>query len=462
MQPDKWSQWQRGRSVALVFVLLLVGAAVATPVTAAPRMVYRGADVSDTTALVGENVTVTATVENIGDDGGGYSLEYTRNGSQFASSRVTVPAETRRQFNETVQFDSPGTYEIRVNGNTAGVVQVERAVASVDEQTPTQRTIDVRARSVPANESVTVDVPPATNRSFTLEQWTVRTAGGSYDQVLTEYSNLSSAPVTLPDGEQSDLVGLLTVDSNVTVDGTTMRFAVNDSRLASAGLTQEEVTVFQRNGSQWEPLETTVVEQRTQSAVYEATGTSESEYVVGRLNASVSVVDPVIRNEPTESGQRLFLDATLRNDGSVDGEYTATLVVNGDDVNTTTVTVPAAGERSVTLSHEVGDSGTYTMALGDANAGRIVISEGQVSTDAPDGDGATEEPAQSTDRAADGDGGDLLPGSVPQTIFGIETLYVGGGIALLLGLLLVVGVMARRGGGGGGGNGGGDMGGFEL
>lgn len=459
MQPDKRSPRQRGRSVALVFVLLLVGAAVATPATAAPRMVYRGADVSDTTALVGENVTVTAVVENIGDDSGGYTLEYTRNGSQFESSRVTVPAETRRQFNETIQFDSPGTYGIRVNGDLAGVVRVERGVATVDEETPAQRTLDVRARSVPANESVTVDMPP-TNRSFALEQWSVRTAGGNFDQVLTEYNNLSAASTTLPDGNQSDLVGLLAVDSNVTVSEATMRFAINDSRLDAAGLSQEEVTVFQHNGSRWEPLETTVVEQRTQSAVYEATGTSGAEYAVGRLNASVSVVDPVIRNEGTATGQRLFLDATLRNDGSVDGEYTAALVVNGETVNTTTVTVPAAGERSVTLSHEVGNSGTYEMALGDTNAGRIVITEGQVGTDAPDGDGATDEPAQSTDGAT-GDGGDLLPDSVPQTIFGIDTLYVGGAVGLLLGVLLTVAVMARR-GGGGGGNSGGDMGGFEL
>jgi len=445
--------------VALALAVLLVGAAFAVPAAAVPQMVFRGADVSDTTALVGENVTITASVENIGDDGGGFTLEFSRNGSQFASQRVTVPSETERQFNQSISFDSPGTYLIRVNGDRAGTVTVRNAVATVDEETPDERTLTVRARSVSTNESTAV-VVPASNRSFSLDGWSTRTTESNYNLVLTEYSNLSTAPVTLPPANESSLVGLLTVDSNVTVENATMQFAINDSRLDEAGIDQEQVTVFQHDGDSWEPLETTVVEQRTQSAVYEATGTSETEYAVGRIDASISVVDTSLRTESTAAGQQLIVEADLRNDGSVAGSYNATLSVDGEAVNETTTSVPAASERTVTLSEEVTDAGTYELAFGDTGVGSVVITEGQVttatatqtdSTETATSDGSGAGPAPSSDS--------MLPESVPATVFGIDTVYVGAGAGMILGLLLGVLLMSRRGGGGRGGN---NTGGFEL
>jgi PGF-pre-PGF domain-containing protein len=426
---------------------------------AVPQMVFRGADVDQESALVGENVTITATVENIGDDGGRFTLEYSRNGTQFASDRVSVPAETERDFNRSVSFDSPGTYELEVNGQTAGVVTVSRSVATVDSADDDQRTLNVRARSVPTNESATGS-PPSTNRSFELSQWSVRTGASNFDQVLTEYSNLSATTVDLPSENESNLVGLLTVDSNVTVENATMQFTVQDSRLEDAGLEQSDVTVFQHNGTGWEPLETTVAEQRTQSAVYEATGTSETEYAVGSIDASISIVDTSLQTSATDGGQLLRVEATLRNDGSVAGSYNGTLTVNGLQENATTVTVPAAGERTVTLTHEVTDAGTYQLGFSDTNVGSVVITEGQVTGESSDGSNDGTATSDSSGDGGAGVGGDVLPESVPATILGIDTLYVGAGVGMVLGLLIGVLVMSRRGGGGGGG--GGDMGGFEL
>ena len=457
MQPNRWSQSSGGRATALALAALLVAAAFTAPAAAIPRMVFQNASVSETTALVGENVTVTATVENIGEDGGGYTLSYTRNGTEFSSERVEVPAETRRQFTESLSFDSPGTYLIRVNGNRAGTVTVERAVARVDSESPDQRTVSVLARSVPAAETTTIDLPPATNRSFAVEQWSVRTAGSNYDQVLTESRNRSATGVVLPSPEQSSLVGVVRVDSNVSVEEATMRVAVTDAGLSQAGIEQDEVTVFQHNGSRWEPLETTVVEQRTQGAVYEATGTTDTEYAIGSIDASVSLVETSIRTESTPNGQRLVLDGELRNDGSVDGEYVGTLSVNGETVNTTTVTVPAAGERTVTLTSDVTDAGTYELALSGTNAGSVVITEGQVAAGTSDG---TAGGGDQTDEAGTDSGGIELPDAVPATLFGVDTLYVGAGLGIVLGILIGVLVMARR--GGSGGSGGGNTGGFEL
>jgi hypothetical protein len=99
-----------------------------------------------------------------------------------------------------------------------------------------------------------------------------------------------------------------------------------------------------RDGDSWEPLETTVAEQGTESAVYEASGTEGTEYAVGSIDASISVTDTSLQTSGTESGQQLRVEATLRNDGSIDGTYDATLSVNGQQENESTVTVPADGE----------------------------------------------------------------------------------------------------------------------
>jgi len=443
--------------MALTLAVLLVGAAFSMSATAVPQMVFRGADVQETTALVGENVTITAEVENIGDDGGGFTLTYSQNGSQFTDQRVTVPANTRRQFNQSVSFDEPGTYRISVNGETAGNITVRNAVATVDEETDAQRTLNVQARSVPTDEQTDVALPPS-SRSFRLEQWSVQPSGSNYEQALTEYSNFSSAAVVLPPENQSSLVGLLTVDSNVTIENATMQFAVNDSRLDDANISQDEVAVFQHDGDSWEPLDTTIAEQRTQSAVYEATGTDETEYAIGRIDASISVTDTTLQTSPTESGQQLRVEATLSNEGSVDDDYNATLGVNGVEENASTVTVPADGETTVTLSHEVTDAGTYELTSGDTSVGSVVITEGQVS-DESGTDGESAGTAEQTDAGGGSPVGDVLPESVPSTIFGFDTLYVGGGVGIVLGLLLGVVLMSRRGGGGSGGD---DMGGFEL
>ena len=465
MQRDIWSHGKRGRRFAtLALVVLLVGGAAVAPAAAVPQMVFQNAGLSETTALVGEEVTVTATVENIGDTGGGYTLEFTRNGTQFASQRVSVPSETRLTFNQSVAFDSPGTYQIRVNGNTAGFLTVQRAVARVGETSASGRTLNVQARSVPTDDSYAVALP-ASNQSFRLDGWSVQTTESNYEQVLTAYTDPSASGVDLPSESQSSLVGLLTVDSNVTIENATMQFVINDSRLQDAGLEQEAVTVFQYDGSRWVPLETTVVEERTQSAVYEATGTAESEYAVGQIDASISAVDTVLRTEPTASGQQLIVEAELRNDGSVDGTYESSLSVNGGEVNATTTTVPAAGETTVTLTHEVTDAGTYQLSFGDTSVGSIVITEGQV-TSGTDGDAETTESGTATDAAestdtgsAPSDIGDVLPDSVPESVLGIDTLYVGSAVGIVVGILIGVLVMGRRGGGGPGGR---NTGGFEL
>jgi hypothetical protein len=438
MQPEPWSQ-QRSRIASLALVVLLVGSALAAPAAADPQMYFDGADVEHESVLVGENVTVNAYVENIGDSGGGYELNYARNGSRFASEWVTVDAGENRQFNESVAFEEPGTYEITVNGERAGLVEVRQAVATVEETTDDRRTMALRGQSVPTGERHAVALPSSANRSVALDRLSVRTAGSNYEGTLTEYADPAEAGVDLPPENDSTLVGLATVDSNESVEAATVRFAVADARLDDAGLDREAVTVFQRNESRWEPLETDVVAERNGTTVYEASATAGTAYAAGRVDAGVSVVGSSIDTEPVESGQRITFDATLKNAGSVDSEYEGALTVDGEAVNSTTVTVPAASERTVTLSYVVTESGNYELALGDSARSTVIVTEAQAS-----GGTEADEAAQSGPVGENS----LLPDPVPAGVLGVNTLFIGVGVALAL---VVATLLLRRGGDSGGG-----------
>lgn len=441
MQPN-WSQ-HRSRIVSLALAtLLLFGSALATPAVAVPQMYFDGADVEQESVLVGQNVTVIAEVDNIGSSGGGYDLTYAYNGTEFSSEFVQIDAGEDKQFNESVRFEEPGTYEITVNGERAGFVEVQQAVATINGTAADQRTLAFRGQSVPAGEQHSVALPSSANRSVALDALSVRTAGVNYEGTLTEYADPTEASVTLPPTNDSTLLGLVTVDSNETIETATVRFAVDDARLDETGLDRAAVTVFQRNDSRWEPLDTTVVEERNGSTVYEASATVGTAYALGRYDAGVSVAETTIETEPVDVGQRIILDATLRNDGSVDAEYEGTLTVGGDAVNSTTVSVPAASERTVTLSYVVTEPGSYVLALGDAASSTVIITETQAG-------GGTE--SSEGDQTASGNENSILPDPIPASLFGVDTLFIGVSVALVL----VVTALLLRWGGGSGGNSGG-------
>ncbi|GGN90244.1 PGF-pre-PGF domain-containing protein [Haloarcula pellucida] len=457
MQPDIWSEWDIGsRCVSVGLVVLLVAGALATPAAAAPSMYLSNANVQESTVLVGENVTVTARVKNLGDESGGFTFEFNRNGSDFASQRVVVAADESVQVNQTVSFSSPGTYRLSVNDREAGLVEVQRAKATVESADAAQRAIEVRAGSVSTTRPYTLDIPNSTNRSFAVETWTVQTSESSYTQQIIEYTDPSAATVEVPSGRSATVASVFTVDSTADIEQATVRFSLDRSRLREVGLDQSEVTLYHRNGSAWEPLDTAIVEERANSVVYEVTATEFSTFAAGRIEPEFTVEDTSLSTTQLDSGQRLVLEAVVRNNGSVAGEYEGAMVVNDERVNATTVTMPADSERTIRLTHDVSSAGTYEIALNDDDAGSIVISEGQVADDTPTRTEATTTTSQSTPAettAPDNGPAISVPAGVPATVMGIDTVYLGGGIGVALVVFFGLVLVLRRGGGGGSGGG---------
>lgn len=456
MQLTDWSLKQCGRRViALGLVVLLVGSMFASVAAADAAIGLRQAGVSATTVTVGENVTVDAQAVNVGDSGGGYTFEFESNGTycgttwcQFDEKRVTVPAGERRSASATIQFDEPGTYKIRVNGVNAGIVTVAAARTQVTSETDTQRRLDIRASGVSTTEPTDFDIP-ASNLSVALQRWSPSTGQSSFQQYLTEYTNRSEVPGGVPDPADSTLLGVIDFESEDGFDRSTMRIGVTDSVLANSTLERDEVTVYQRSDSHWEPLSTSVAEDGPERTVYEATATRGTTYAVGRIDPNISIVNTSYRSLASGNGVWLTVDGRLRNTAPIAGTYVASMQSNGETVNQTTVTVPASGEASLSLSHRVTEAGQYRLALNGTQVGSVLVSSSQVADSQ-----STDAPSTGEDATAGGGGDivDAVDSVLPSTVFGISTLYLAAGLAIALGAFVAMLLLLRRGGDGGGGS----------
>ena len=449
MQPTDWSPAESGQRLLAVGLVLLFVGSIASVAAASPATSIRSAEVSATTVTVGENITVSAEAVNVGDSGGGFTFNFGRNTTdcgttycEFEEIRVTIPANSDRRVETNVSFDEPGTYSVRVDGNKAGTVRVTPSRARIESSTKSQRRISLRANGVAADEPTDFDVPPS-NRSFAVQNWSTATGQSAFQQSLTEYTNRSDLPETVPSAEQATLLGVVGFESDDGFQESTMRIGINDSVLADSALSRDEVAVYQRNGDTWERLSTSVAAERTDRAVYEATVTRGTTYAVGRIDPSFVIENTSVRTSATERGQLLTLDAQVGNTAPAAGSFTGSLRVNGEAVNATTVTVPANGAANLSLSHEVTEAGTYTVKLNRSQSTRVLLSESDIEARQTDS-------ASATASATGGDAG-AVPGPVPSTIFGVRSLYVLGGLGLALGVFVVILLLLRGGGDGGGG-----------
>ncbi|EMA29886.1 PGF-pre-PGF domain-containing protein [Haloarcula japonica] len=431
-------------------VSLLLAATAAGPAVAEPSLFVSGASKDTNTILAGDSVNVTATVQNTGSSGGAMSIEYVVNGTTRATERVVVDASSSVERTRALKFDTPGTYRIKVQspGNSAGRVKVKPAIVETTRTDSTMRELKIRGGMVPTNEPYVMNVSGPTDRSFTLQSWTVNASQEAFTQDVTEYTDPSAADISVPSGDDASVFGVVTVGSSDGVEPSSMQFALDRSTLQSAGIAAQDVRVYHRVNGSWKAAETTVAAEQPDQIIYEADTAGATAYAIGKLEPSFSVTRTSVVNEQATDGHRVTVRGTVENAGSSPGTYDAQMLVDGEVVNQTSVTVPADTEQTVTLSTVMTTPGTFQIGFNDVNAGEVQVTESQVQTGEdggaePETEPTGTEPAVQTEPAVDGDGG---LGPLPATVMGISTVLVIGG---LLGALLLFGVviaLLRRGG----------------
>ncbi|MFC6757963.1 PGF-pre-PGF domain-containing protein [Halomicroarcula sp. GCM10025894] len=261
-------------------------------------------------------------------------------------------------------------------------------------------------------------------------------------------------PASVPAPEQSTVFGVIDFESDDGFEESTVRIGVNDSVLANSTLERDEVTVYQHNGTVWEPLSTSVTAQQENRTVYEATMTRGTTYAVGRMTADIAIENTSYGITLSADGPRLYVNARLRNAAPIAGTYTGVMRVNGESVNRTTVAVPASGDANISLTHGVTEAGSYNLRLNRTSVGSVFISESQAAATQPtESRPASETPTGTAAATPSGDSGDDSGpiDAVPSTVFGINTLYVVSGLAIALAAFVAILLLLRRGGDGGGG-----------
>jgi len=432
-------------------VALLLAATAAGPAVAEPSLFVSGASKDANEILAGESVNVTATVQNTGSSGGAMTVEYVVNGTTRATERVVVDAGSSVERTRALEFDTPGTYRIKVKspGKSAGRVKVKPAIVETTRPDANTRQLRIRAGTVPTNEPYELNVSEPTNRSFAVQSWTVNASQQAFTQDVTEYTDPGAADIPVPSGDDASVFGVVTARSSDGVEPSSMRFTVDRAALQSAGISASDVRVYHRANGSWRAAETTVVAEQPGRVIYEADTGGASAYAIGRIEPSFTVTRTSVVSEQASDGHRVSVRGTVENAGSAPGAYDAQMLVDGEVVNETSVTVPAESEQTVTLSTVMTTPGQYQIGFNDIEAGEVRVTESQLQTDEnggaePGTESTGTEPAVRTEPAVDGDGVGLGP--LPATVMGISTMLVIGG---LLGALLLFGVviaLLRRGG----------------
>lgn len=200
-------------------------------------------------------------------------------------------------------------------------------------------------------------------------------------------------------------IGTVEVDHDgPAVSEATVRFTVNRSAIEAAGLGQDDVSLY-RDAGGWSQLPTLRVGGNGTHAQYRATAPGLSQFVIagaetptdgtgdeadpleetpssqeqeaGATDASgqpaLAVLDGRLLTRNVSAGETVVVRATVANDGTATGTYTAGLRVNGTVLRTTAVTVPPGERKQVTIAGAVTAGGPVD--VNGTRVGAVVVGE---------------------------------------------------------------------------------------
>jgi len=163
------------------------------------------ATVNRSETIVLSPVGVNVTVSNVGDREGNYTLGLATEGDVVAETELTVGGSSTEVVTLTRRFSEIGEYDLTVNGNRAGTVEIgERPAFEI-------RNISIPADLVAPGEQTTVEFVAENPSDLRVTRSINVTAGGE---------PVGAQLVTLDAGERREMaVDFEAADGNVTVEG---------------------------------------------------------------------------------------------------------------------------------------------------------------------------------------------------------------------------------------------------
>jgi PGF-pre-PGF domain-containing protein len=244
---------------------------------------------------------------------------------------------------------------------------------------PTDDGAVVEFDNLTRNRTVSVDLgsSTATANGTRLESLAVSTVTNTSATLDVEATDELSTDADAP--ARDDAVGYLVVDHDVpdsAIGEVTFDFTASAGTLSEQGLAPDDVTLYRYHDGEWRALRTTVVGQDGDRFSFSAVSPGLSVFAIGEPpgEASFSVASADLGATEAVVGDTVTVSATISNDGTAGGNYTASLFVDGDRVDETTVTVPAGESRTVSFDVSFDEAGSYDVRVGNETAGTLAVS----------------------------------------------------------------------------------------
>ena len=378
-----------------------VTVAEADPATLAVEL-----DETTSPVLAGENLDVTATVENTGEETVTQTVDL-RVGTDLEDDRtVTVAGGDSRQVtltwatqqgdagthgatvatdddttttNVTVEAQQPGTLAVEIDETTSPVLAgdplaVTATVENTGEETVT-RTVDLRVDTF-LEDDRTVTLEGGASRQLRLEWQTRAGDAGAHGTSVASGDDVASTNVSVLAAGGFELSvnatnapvaegNSLEVTATVRNTGTT---AAAESVALRVGNRTLDTTERSLAGGEAEPVTLRWDTEPGDAGAYELellAGDDTESVSVRVLEAVAFPVEITSTNAPVTAGDELFVTGTVTNTGAVGDTQDLVLTADGLERDARNLTLASGESREVTLSWATGDagSGEYDLEL---------------------------------------------------------------------------------------------------
>ncbi|MEF8786809.1 MAG: CARDB domain-containing protein, partial [Haloarculaceae archaeon] len=410
--------------------------------SAEPRPYFEisGLTPTDKTAIEGETIDVSATVENIGSEQGSQTIALDINGSTTGTEEVTLDPDASQTVSFTLDTASlgPGNYSHAITSDDdsqSGTLTVEdkQANFTVSGLDPTEKTIlegeQLNASATVTNEgnkeetqtvelrvdgttlaSKEVTLTPSSEETVTFSKVDtaslnsgtfthgVYTNDDSQTGTLTVESRQASFTVSGldPSGETITAGAEVAVAANVTNDGNAERTQTVTFQVDGQQYGSEDVTLApdDRQSVSFPPVDTTELGPGTYTYDVASENDSQSGTLVVESDspAEFRVTDLTPTDRTVTAGNTYDIAATVRNDGNQEATQQVQYRIDGDTVDRQAVTLASGGQTTV----EFTDIETAALETGTYTHGAYTNNHSRSGTLTVEGNGSDEQDSEAT------------------------------------------------------------------
>lgn len=354
----------------------------------APDISVRDTSTNRTTAEVGEMVAVNGTLENAGLSDGTVEVQATTNGRTLQNETVTIESLSERSVSLVHAFEEPGVYSIVLNNERVGKVVVnEIAETNVTiDNTPERNRLVASVSEATAAEPIEI----ASNSSPLLSMKGAELAGVT---VVTERGIARPA---------HDLAFEMAVEqrtiqpadtSELSVDATAVTYLSVNSTLANSDISSVSFQFANRTSDltmyRYEP------DSEEWTALSKAAPGEENGMLFANTSKlswfAVAVTGPVVSVESVSTGSTEIAEGdlfsstvTVKNPGTSERSYDATVSLDGEIVYSKSVTVAAGETAAVDVAYTPTTTGDFNLSVAGTDQGVLVVEPRTDSSEASD------------------------------------------------------------------------------